>query len=102
VFYPSSDRKFRCNDDYYWASVFQVRLCTVPALTWSHRKKHFKKCCESLRLAKVFALFNRLATVVSQFSYSSPLDLGCTGLIDVFDTHQILNNNDKLEGLLAH
>uniref|UniRef100_A0A0D9W8Z3 Uncharacterized protein n=1 Tax=Leersia perrieri TaxID=77586 RepID=A0A0D9W8Z3_9ORYZ len=24
VFYPSSNRKFRCHDDYYWASVFQV------------------------------------------------------------------------------
>ncbi|XP_020084202.1 uncharacterized protein LOC109707379 [Ananas comosus] len=24
VFYPSEKRKFRCRDDYYWASVFQV------------------------------------------------------------------------------
>ncbi|KAG8043359.1 hypothetical protein GUJ93_ZPchr0458g22748 [Zizania palustris] len=24
VFYHSSNRKFRCHDDYYWASVFQV------------------------------------------------------------------------------
>ncbi|KAF0892293.1 hypothetical protein E2562_014860 [Oryza meyeriana var. granulata] len=24
VFYPLSNRKFRCHDDYYWASVFQV------------------------------------------------------------------------------
>ncbi|CAO2036369.1 unnamed protein product [Urochloa humidicola] len=24
VFYPSSKRRFRCHDDYYWASVFQV------------------------------------------------------------------------------
>jgi hypothetical protein len=24
VFYPSSNRKFRCHDDYYWASVFEV------------------------------------------------------------------------------
>ena len=24
VFYPSSNRRFRCHDDYYWASVFEV------------------------------------------------------------------------------
>ncbi|PAN39900.1 hypothetical protein PAHAL_7G277900 [Panicum hallii] len=24
VFYPSSKRRFRCHDDYYWASIFQV------------------------------------------------------------------------------
>nr|CAB3488152.1 unnamed protein product [Digitaria exilis] len=24
VFYPSTKRRFRCHDDYYWASVFQV------------------------------------------------------------------------------
>lgn len=24
VFYPSSNRRYRCHDDYYWASVFQV------------------------------------------------------------------------------
>ncbi|KAL6652100.1 hypothetical protein ACP70R_011025 [Stipagrostis hirtigluma subsp. patula] len=24
VFYPSSNRRFRCHDDYYWASIFQV------------------------------------------------------------------------------
>ncbi|KAL6843781.1 hypothetical protein ACP4OV_026352 [Aristida adscensionis] len=24
VFYPSSNKRFRCHDDYYWASVFQV------------------------------------------------------------------------------
>lgn len=24
VFYPSEKRRFRCRDDYYWASIFQV------------------------------------------------------------------------------
>ncbi|XP_062186138.1 uncharacterized protein LOC133889698 [Phragmites australis] len=24
IFYPSSNRRFRCHDDYYWTSIFQV------------------------------------------------------------------------------
>jgi hypothetical protein len=29
VFYSSSNRRFRCHDDYYWASVFEVRSHAV-------------------------------------------------------------------------
>ena len=29
IFYPSSKRRFRCHDDYYWASVLQVTICAV-------------------------------------------------------------------------
>ncbi|XP_040379298.1 uncharacterized protein LOC102705815 isoform X2 [Oryza brachyantha] len=31
VFYPSSNRKFRCHDDYYWASVFQTSYAVAEA-----------------------------------------------------------------------
>lgn len=31
VFYPSEERRFRCRDDYYWASIFQV---IIAFYTW--------------------------------------------------------------------
>lgn len=31
VFYPSEKRRFRCRDDYYWASIFQV---IIAFYTW--------------------------------------------------------------------